>query len=206
MDLQRQLEAEERERKLEEERKQILLQKSEEKKKRIESELELWAEEKLKQRKKEEERIRIAIMAQEEEKKKKQELGHKAFLEWEKNQRERIQKQKPLNAEFYPHQTPWVPIVQPSVPMSQPSKKGGKEREILLSPPHLYNEYSFYEKTVPDYIRKYPTQVASGGRPPSAPALGGNVGKSKSSGKSSQKKSSSSSITSYKMLHPRAFK
>ena len=202
--MQRQLEAEERKRKLEGAQNQKQLQKNEEKKKRIEEELELWAKEKLELQKKEEERARLSVMTIEEEKKKKQELGQIAFIKWKKNQRDRIQNKKPPTADFFPHQVPWVPIIQPSAPTSQPSKRGVKEREILLSPPHLYNEYVFYEKTVPDYIRKYPTQVASGGRP-LAPTMTGNGNKPRGSGKGTRP-TSSSSITSYKMLHPRAFK
>jgi hypothetical protein len=39
-----------------------------------------------------------------------------------------------------------------------------KRAQRVPSPPNLFKEYAMYQKTAPEFLKKYANQVASGGR------------------------------------------
>ena len=69
----------------------------------------------------------------------------------------------------YPHQKPWVNIVESATPNATSSEKGknGKNskkdsQENIYSPPALYNDYELYSQKAPLFLKKYRNHVASG--------------------------------------------
>ncbi|TPX66831.1 hypothetical protein SpCBS45565_g04218 [Spizellomyces sp. 'palustris'] len=107
-----------------------------------------------------------------EDEQKRREMGQQAFEEWKKgkiemDKRRRAEMDQMKRENIRPvctHRNAWTDIAalpdraRPSVP-----RKQGQSSSIILSPPHLYNDYNLYAEKAPNYLRKYRILVASAG-------------------------------------------
>ncbi|KNC97365.1 uncharacterized protein SPPG_07292 [Spizellomyces punctatus DAOM BR117] len=132
-----------------------------------------------------------------EEEQKRREMGQQAFEAWKKGKMEmdkkrRAEMDQTKRENIRPvctHRNAWTDIValpdrvRPSVP-----RKQGQSSSIILSPPHLYNDYNLYAEKAPNYLRKYRILVASAGmdlhkdRGPSSKRSGKATGVNKKTG------------------------
>ncbi|KAJ3299767.1 hypothetical protein HDU76_006229, partial [Blyttiomyces sp. JEL0837] len=140
-----------------------------EKRRRVREAVMRWVEEKKEEEARAEMERRVKAEREEEEKKKRREIGEKAFLEWKKGLAVRPVELKVTAQDIYPHQQRWIdlaPTVMLGGKTGNGRRRNGKDTAEFLSPPHLYREYERYETMAPDFVRKYPYQVASAGRKP----------------------------------------
>ncbi|KAI9354534.1 hypothetical protein DFJ73DRAFT_922128 [Zopfochytrium polystomum] len=104
----------------------------------------------------------------------KAEAGEAAFREWAAAV-ERRREAGLLRA--YPHTRPWVGVVsQDGDDYYEGEGTNGQstafrcklgddsDSGVVPSPPNMFQEYTTYQKLVPEYVRKYPYQVATAGR------------------------------------------
>ncbi|KAJ2998105.1 hypothetical protein HDV02_004782 [Globomyces sp. JEL0801] len=135
----------------------------EKRKQRIQAQVEKWTEGKKMQMKE------LAKDMEQLEKGRKQEslmrlkLNEKAFQEWLKTKENKMEMDSRDQIEIrkkpqwiHPNNTPKISSIK---------KPTQSTESAILSPPSLYNEYSFYQKTCPKYFRKYNILIASGGKP-----------------------------------------
>ncbi|KAJ1344346.1 hypothetical protein BSLG_001081 [Batrachochytrium salamandrivorans] len=106
---------------------------------------------------------------------KRQEQNKKAFTEWCQQQKMKkrtidVKGHTQLGDKKMSDHLKWVDIHPESAQISSSSRSGrqhpkhpGRKAIPLLSPPNLYQDYARCKLLVPDYIRKYGVQVASGG-------------------------------------------
>ncbi|KAJ3148972.1 Fibronectin type 3 and ankyrin repeat domains protein 1 [Irineochytrium annulatum] len=159
-----QLEANERRQEVERRRRLTEEQKKEEQRSRVELALVEWAEQKKIREKEEKERKALEERERERMRADKREKGIAAYRAWV----DRKKKGGDDVGEFhrvYRHKSRWMDTV-PGFGMIEMKPKRGRRKELtqeILSPPGLYKDFPRCETSAPNYLRKYPYQVASGG-------------------------------------------
>ncbi|KAI9101699.1 hypothetical protein DFS34DRAFT_647488 [Phlyctochytrium arcticum] len=150
------------------------------KKERTDAEVARWHREKLLQKEREEAEEALRSQKEMQDLELQQSTAHVAYMKWLKdlarrkkessNQRASSPSSWDTSLDRPPlHPCAWVDIIpRPSpsddeIPHEFKIERPQTSPNQLLSPPHLFHEYSMYKKQVPNFVRKYPLQVASAG-------------------------------------------
>ncbi|KAJ3126072.1 hypothetical protein HK100_010449 [Physocladia obscura] len=97
-----------------------------------------------------------------------------AFNKWaqeklKQQQQQQQEQNKNIFNPFVAHLQRWIDVNPTIVKYNEHIDKQARRKsrnpppQELLSPPHLYRDFPLYQSSAPNYIIKYPSQVASGG-------------------------------------------